>query len=200
MKTRITLRVLALAYLGALVLVPLAMILYRTFEDGIGAFIDSVTTPAAISAISLSLTIVAIVVPLNVVFGLVTAVALAAGASPAGPAAGRRRPAVRGLAGRRRRRADPLLGQRRLDAGRDPGDLQPAGDGAGDDVRHAAVRGARGRAGAQRDRHRAGGGGDDARRLQVADVLARSRSPRSAGAWPTASCSRSPARSASSVP
>src|SRR4051795_7978857 len=79
MKARITLRVLALAYLGALVLIPLAMILYRTFEDGIGAFIDSVTTPASISAISLSLTIVAIVVPLNVVFGLVTALALARG-------------------------------------------------------------------------------------------------------------------------
>ena len=55
------------------------MILYRTFEDGLGAFIESVTTPAAISAITLSLTIVAIVVPLNVVFGLVIALALARG-------------------------------------------------------------------------------------------------------------------------
>ena len=42
----------ALAYLGALVLVPLGMILYRTFEDGFVAFWESVTTPAAISAIS----------------------------------------------------------------------------------------------------------------------------------------------------
>src|SRR3954451_22792491 len=82
MKARLTLRVLALAYLRALVLVPLAMILYRTFEDGIGAFIDSVTTPASIAAISLSLTIVAIVVPLNVVFGLVTALALSRGRFP----------------------------------------------------------------------------------------------------------------------
>jgi sulfate/thiosulfate transport system permease protein len=76
---RIALRTAALAYLGALVLVPLAMILFRTFEDGFVAFYESVTTPAAISAISLSLTIVAIVVPLNVVFGLVTALALARG-------------------------------------------------------------------------------------------------------------------------
>src|SRR4051812_14471683 len=82
MKARLTLRVLALAYLGALVLIPLAMILYRTFEDGIGAFIDSVTTPASISAISLSLTIVAIVVPLNVVFGVLTALALTRGDFP----------------------------------------------------------------------------------------------------------------------
>jgi sulfate/thiosulfate transport system permease protein len=73
------LRYSALAYLGALVLVPLAMILYRTFEHGFVAFWESVTTPAAISAITLSLIIVAIVVPLNVVFGLVTALALARG-------------------------------------------------------------------------------------------------------------------------
>jgi sulfate transport system permease protein len=76
------LRIAALAYLGALVLVPLGMILYRTFEHGVGAFVESVTTPAAISAISLSLTIVAIVVPLNVVFGLVIALALARGDFP----------------------------------------------------------------------------------------------------------------------
>jgi sulfate/thiosulfate transport system permease protein len=73
------LRYSALAYLGALVLVPLAMILYRTFEHGFVAFWESVTTPAAISALTLSLIIVAIVVPLNVVFGLVTALALARG-------------------------------------------------------------------------------------------------------------------------
>jgi sulfate transport system permease protein len=73
------LRFSALAYLGALVVVPLAMILYRTFEHGFVAFWEQVTTPAAISALSLSLIIVAIVVPLNVVFGLVTALALARG-------------------------------------------------------------------------------------------------------------------------
>ena len=44
MTTRLTLRTLALGYLTLLVLVPLAMILYRTFEDGVGAFIDSVTS------------------------------------------------------------------------------------------------------------------------------------------------------------
>jgi ABC-type tungstate transport system substrate-binding protein len=76
---RLALRTAALAYLGALVLVPLGLILYRTFEDGLVAFWESITTPAAISAISLSLTIVAIVVPLNVVFGVLTALALARG-------------------------------------------------------------------------------------------------------------------------
>ena len=57
MSTRIALRTAALGYLTLLVLVPLAMIFYRTFEDGIVAFFESVTTPAAISAISLSLTV-----------------------------------------------------------------------------------------------------------------------------------------------
>ena len=200
MKTRIALRTAALAYLGALVLVPLAMILFRTFEDGFVAFWEPVTTPAAISAISLSLTIVAIVVPLNVVFGLVTALALARGQLPRqGPAAGRRRPAVRGLAGDRRRRADPLLGQRRLARRRAAGDLLAARDGAGDDLRHAAVRRARGRAGAARDRHRAGGGRGDARRRRSGRRSGGSRCPRSGSASPTASCSPSPARSASSA-
>jgi sulfate transport system permease protein len=81
-RTKLALRIAALGYLFVLVLVPLAMIFFRTFEDGLVAFWESVTTPASISAISLSLTIVAIVVPLNVVFGLVTALALARGRFP----------------------------------------------------------------------------------------------------------------------
>jgi sulfate transport system permease protein len=79
---RLSLRFLALAYLLVLVMVPLGLILYRTFEDGFGAFWASITTPAAISAVQLSLLIVAIVVPVNVVFGLVTALALARGRFP----------------------------------------------------------------------------------------------------------------------
>ena len=45
-------------------------------------FLESVTTPAAISALNLSLLIVAIVVPVNVVFGVVTALALVRGRFP----------------------------------------------------------------------------------------------------------------------
>ena len=78
-KTKLSLRVIALAYLGILVAVPVILIFFRTFEDGFGAFWDSITTPAAISALWLSLLIVAIVVPVNVVFGVVTALALVRG-------------------------------------------------------------------------------------------------------------------------
>ena len=74
--TRISLRTVALGYLLILLVLPLVIILLRTFERGIGAFIDSITTPAAISAFQLSMIIVIIVVPLNVVFGVVTALAL----------------------------------------------------------------------------------------------------------------------------
>ena len=75
-RSRLTLRLVALAYVLGLLALPILVILYRTFEPGIGTFMESVRTPAAISALNLSLTIVAIVVPLNVVFGVVTAIAL----------------------------------------------------------------------------------------------------------------------------
>jgi len=76
---RLTLRTVALGYLFVLLIVPIAVILFRTFEHGLGQFWEWITTPAAISALQLSLLIVAIVVPLNVIFGVVTALALVRG-------------------------------------------------------------------------------------------------------------------------
>ena len=76
---RIGLRTVALGYLLVLLAVPIVLILWRTFSPGVGAFLASVRTPAAISALNLSLLIVAIVVPLNVVFGIGTALALVRG-------------------------------------------------------------------------------------------------------------------------
>lgn len=79
---RITLRTIALGYLTVLLAVPIVAILWRTFEPGFGVFWASIRTPAAISAFNLSLLIVAIVVPINVVFGVVTALALVRGRFP----------------------------------------------------------------------------------------------------------------------
>ena len=70
-------RYVALAYLLVLLIVPVGLILWRTFAPGIGAFFASISTPAAVSALQLSLLIVAIVVPLNVIFGVPTALVLA---------------------------------------------------------------------------------------------------------------------------
>ena len=71
------LRYTALAYVAVLVIVPVGVILWRTFEPGIGAFVTSISTPAAVSALQLSVLVVAIVVPLNVIFGIPTALVLA---------------------------------------------------------------------------------------------------------------------------
>ena len=175
--TRITLRVVALGYLFVLVAVPIGVILWRAFEPGLGTFIASITTPAAISALNLSLLIVAIVVPLNVVFGVVTALALVRGrfrgrgllqAVVDLPFAVS--PIVVGVALIMLWGVDGWFGAHR--PGRLPGHLRAARHGAGDDLRHAALRRARGRAGAPRDRHGAGAGRLHARRRPVADVLA----------------------------
>ncbi|MCF8572350.1 sulfate ABC transporter permease subunit CysW [Gordonia sp. HY002] len=77
--TRLGLRTIALIYLFVLLLVPVGLIFWRSFEHGFGQFWEWITTPAAISALQLSLLIVVIVVPLNVIFGVVTALALARG-------------------------------------------------------------------------------------------------------------------------
>src|SRR6476469_8669463 len=71
------LRYLALTYIGILVIIPVGLILWRTFQPGIGDFFASISTPAAVSALELSLLVVAIVVPLNVLFGVPTALVLA---------------------------------------------------------------------------------------------------------------------------
>jgi sulfate transport system permease protein len=80
--SRLTMRTIALAYVILLLLVPIGVILWRTFGEGVGAFLASVSTPAAISALNLSLLIVAIVVPVNVVFGVTVALALVRGRFP----------------------------------------------------------------------------------------------------------------------
>jgi sulfate/thiosulfate transport system permease protein len=71
------LRYTALLYIGILVIIPVGLILWRTLAPGLGEFFASITTPAAISALELSLLVVAIVVPLNVLFGVPTALVLA---------------------------------------------------------------------------------------------------------------------------
>ncbi len=74
---RYLLRYVALAYLVVLLIIPVGLILWRTFAPGIGAFVENISTPAAVSALQLSLVVVAIVVPLNVLFGVPTALVLA---------------------------------------------------------------------------------------------------------------------------
>jgi sulfate/thiosulfate transport system permease protein len=78
-RWQLGLRVLALGYLALLLLVPVGLIFYRTFEHGVAGVWASITTPAAIHAFQLTLEVTAIAVPLNTLFGIVMAIALARG-------------------------------------------------------------------------------------------------------------------------
>jgi sulfate/thiosulfate transport system permease protein len=65
-----------LLYLGLLLVLPVAVVFGRTFEHGLGAAWAWVTTPAAISALWLTIIVAAIAVPLNTVFGVGCALVL----------------------------------------------------------------------------------------------------------------------------
>jgi sulfate/thiosulfate transport system permease protein len=78
-RVRLGLRTLALGYLGVLLIVPIGLVFFRTFEHGVGAVWRSITTPAAVHAFWLTIEIAVIAVPLNTVFGVVTALALVRG-------------------------------------------------------------------------------------------------------------------------
>jgi sulfate/thiosulfate transport system permease protein len=64
------LRTLGLGYLGLLLIAPVGMIFWKTFEHGLGPPIEAMTSPDAVHAIWLTLLMVAIAVPLNTVFGV----------------------------------------------------------------------------------------------------------------------------------
>jgi sulfate transport system permease protein len=70
------LRGLAFGYLGLLLLAPVAMIFYKTFEHGIGPPLEAMTSPEALHSIKLTLLMVAVAVPLNTVFGVGCAILL----------------------------------------------------------------------------------------------------------------------------
>jgi sulfate transport system permease protein len=76
---RLGVRTIALGYLALLLLAPVAMIFYRTFEHGLTPVWNAVTAPNAQHAFWLSLEIVAIAVPLNTVFGIGMALLLERG-------------------------------------------------------------------------------------------------------------------------
>ena len=75
-RARLSLRAIALLYLTLLLLLPVAVVFAKTFEHGIGVAWGWMTTPAAVSAFWLSVTMAAIAVPLNTVFGIICALVL----------------------------------------------------------------------------------------------------------------------------
>src|SRR3954452_9949057 len=61
---------LGLGYVFLLLLLPLVLIFYKTFQHGLAPPIDAITSPDALHALRLSLLTVAVAVPLNTIFGV----------------------------------------------------------------------------------------------------------------------------------
>ena len=76
MAARLGLRFAALGYLAALLVFPVGLVFWRTFENGIGPVIDAATTPEALHALWLTVIIALIVVPANTIFGIVCALVI----------------------------------------------------------------------------------------------------------------------------
>jgi sulfate/thiosulfate transport system permease protein len=68
---------LSVAFLAALLLAPLAVIFFTAFQSGLQAYLHSFVDPDTQAAIRLTLLTAAVVVPVNTVFGLAAAWAIA---------------------------------------------------------------------------------------------------------------------------
>ena len=76
-KSPLILTAVALAFLAVFVLLPLVTVFVEALSKGVAAYGDALTEPDALSAIRLTLIVAAISVPLNIVFGIVAAWAIA---------------------------------------------------------------------------------------------------------------------------
>src|SRR5215213_11630058 len=72
-RTRVLLSLLAVAFLGLFLVLPLAVVFTEALRKGTAAYLESFQEPDAQAAIRLTLTVAAIAVPLNLVFGVVAA-------------------------------------------------------------------------------------------------------------------------------
>jgi sulfate/thiosulfate transport system permease protein len=73
---RYGLRIAALGYLAALLLFPVGYVFFKTFEHGVAPVWESLTTPAALHALWLTVLIALIAVPVNTAFGILCALVL----------------------------------------------------------------------------------------------------------------------------
>jgi sulfate transport system permease protein len=82
MRARLGLRFVALGYLALLLAFPVGLVLYRTFQHGLAAPVDSLTSSDGAHAFWLTLEITAITVAVNTVFGVAMALLLVRGRFP----------------------------------------------------------------------------------------------------------------------
>ena len=74
---RATLILVSFVFLALFLFVPLASVFYEAFKKGVDVYLEALIEPDALSAIYLTLTVALIAVPLNVVFGVAAAWAIA---------------------------------------------------------------------------------------------------------------------------
>ena len=76
MPRRLALRAVALGYLVVILLAPLAMVFYRTFQHGLHPVWQALSNHFTVHAFEVTLIAAAIAVPLNTVFGVLCALAI----------------------------------------------------------------------------------------------------------------------------
>jgi len=70
------LRFIAVGYLAVLLVLPVGLVFWRTFEHGVGPVWDSLTEPNALHAFRVTITVAFFAVLANTVFGLALAIVL----------------------------------------------------------------------------------------------------------------------------
>jgi sulfate transport system permease protein len=70
-------RTIAIAYLAFLLVIPVGIVFYRTFQHGFGPFWDAMTAPAALHAFRVTIEVAVFAVIGNTIFGLVAALLIA---------------------------------------------------------------------------------------------------------------------------
>src|SRR5688572_11919523 len=67
----------AVAFMALFLVMPLAVVLVEAFRRGVGTYFEAISEPYALSAVGLTLIAAAVAVPLNVIFGIAAAWAIA---------------------------------------------------------------------------------------------------------------------------
>jgi sulfate/thiosulfate transport system permease protein len=75
-SARLGLRAIVVAYVAVLVLAPLALVTWRTFEPGLGAFVKALSDPYTVHAFKLTAIVAVCAVVINTVFGIGVALLL----------------------------------------------------------------------------------------------------------------------------
>jgi len=75
-RSRLGLRIVALAYLAMLLVIPVGLVIWRTFENGVGPVLDALSDPSVVHAFKITGIVALWTVVLNTVFGVGVAILL----------------------------------------------------------------------------------------------------------------------------